>query len=256
MFESLLSMRVQAGHVWTDRALALATAIHLSVLATVVLAFHLVLVEVKSPNPPEALPIFVARAELKLPGPPEAGSFPRDVKPPKPTQDSLVQPKYVPEPVETETKTPESDPPAEVLTSEYDGVEHSGVDPTGVGPGNGTGGPGGSKGNGEGLPGSHSDNDAPIDAERDSSVTKPEAIEKADPIYPRLAQLSRIEGVVRLEAVIGVDGQVESVAVKDGNPVLAEAARTAVLRWRYRPALRGGQPIRVFMTVRVAFSLR
>ena len=53
---------------------------------------------------------------------------------------------------------------------------------------------------------------------------------------PDLARSMGIAGVVRLEAVISSDGSVKAVAVKGGDPVLAQAAVNAVRKWRWEPA--------------------
>jgi protein TonB len=77
-----------------------------------------------------------------------------------------------------------------------------------------------------------------------------------DPVYPALAQSSRKEGIVILEAVIDARGAVESVRVLRSQPLLDAAAVAAVQQWRFTPALLNGQPVPVVMTVTVNFSLK
>ena len=50
-------------------------------------------------------------------------------------------------------------------------------------------------------------------------------------------------GQVVLEAVIGADGRVKSVKVVSGHPLLVQAAKQAVIQWRYKPTLLDGQPV-------------
>jgi protein TonB len=88
-------------------------------------------------------------------------------------------------------------------------------------------------------------------------VTPPVALESIPLTYPELARRARAEGVVVLEAVIGVDGSVRDVRVLRGaNPLLDPAAVEAVRRWRYLPARIGERRVAVFLKVVVTFSLR
>jgi protein TonB len=88
-------------------------------------------------------------------------------------------------------------------------------------------------------------------------VTPPVAIETISPVYPELARRAHMEGVVVLEAVIGVDGSVRDVRVLRGaSPLLDPAALEAVRRWRYRAASVGARPVAVYLQVVITFSLR
>lgn len=88
-------------------------------------------------------------------------------------------------------------------------------------------------------------------------VTPPVAIETIAPVYPELARRAHVEGVVVLEAIIGVDGSVRDVRVLRGaSPLLDPAALEAVKRWRYRAASIGTRPVAVSLQVVITFSLR
>jgi protein TonB len=76
------------------------------------------------------------------------------------------------------------------------------------------------------------------------------------PRYPAIAQASRVEGVVILEAVISEDGSVQDVRVLRSKALLDDAAVEAVRQWRFTPTLLGGQPVPVVMTVTVSFTLK
>jgi protein TonB len=57
--------------------------------------------------------------------------------------------------------------------------------------------------------------------------------------------------------VIGEDGGVESAeVVASKNPMFDQTALDAVRRWRYRPALMNGKPVRVYFVVVVDFIVR
>ncbi len=75
------------------------------------------------------------------------------------------------------------------------------------------------------------------------------------PEYPALAKMARIQGTVRLEAVISRDGRVEDLKVLSGHPLLVKAAVEAVSRWRYQPTLLNGEPVEVLTTIDVNFRL-
>ena len=75
------------------------------------------------------------------------------------------------------------------------------------------------------------------------------------PQYPPLAKMARIQGIVRLEVVIGKDGTVQEVKVLSGHPLLIESALLAVSKWRYRPTLVNGEPVEVVSEVAVNFQL-
>lgn len=75
------------------------------------------------------------------------------------------------------------------------------------------------------------------------------------PTYPAAAKQGRIEGTVRLEAIIGEDGRVQNLQVASGHPLLAEAAVQAVRQWRYKPTYLNGQPVQVSTIIEVNFKL-
>ena len=76
------------------------------------------------------------------------------------------------------------------------------------------------------------------------------------PVYPPLAQESRVQGVVILEAMIDPEGNVADAKVLRGQPLLNDAAVEAVRQWRYTPTLLNGVPVPVIMTVTVSFTLQ
>lgn len=59
------------------------------------------------------------------------------------------------------------------------------------------------------------------------STTKPE--------YPAALRQAQIGGLVRLSATVEANGTVTKVQIRGGNPVLAESAVAAVMKWKYAP---------------------
>jgi TonB family protein len=57
-----------------------------------------------------------------------------------------------------------------------------------------------------------------------------------DPEYPTIMKNGHFDGQVRLDATVSANGTVSKVEVKGGNPILAQCASQAVVRWKYAPA--------------------
>lgn len=75
------------------------------------------------------------------------------------------------------------------------------------------------------------------------------------PVYPPLARAARVQGTVRLQAIIGTDGNIRNLRVMSGPPLLVKAALDAVQRWRYRATVLNGTPVEVSTEVEVNFTL-
>jgi TonB family protein len=80
-------------------------------------------------------------------------------------------------------------------------------------------------------------------------------INRVAPLYPPLARQARIQGTVMLLAVINKSGDVQSVQLISGHPMLAPAAIAAVKQWKYRPYLLNDEAVEVETTVQVNFTL-
>lgn len=87
-------------------------------------------------------------------------------------------------------------------------------------------------------------------------VQPPAKIVDVAPVYPPVAQAARVEGVVVIEATIGVDGRVQDARVLRSAPLLDAAALSAVRQWVYTPTRLHGAPVAVVMTVTVRFQLK
>lgn len=87
-------------------------------------------------------------------------------------------------------------------------------------------------------------------------VRPPAKLHHVAPVYPAIAQAARVQGVVIIQATIGVDGAVVDATVLRSIPLLDQAAIEAVRQWRFTPTRLNGQPVDVIMTVTVNFQLR
>ncbi|NZA28068.1 energy transducer TonB [Luteimonas sp. SJ-92] len=78
------------------------------------------------------------------------------------------------------------------------------------------------------------------------------------PRYPNEALAKGLQGTVLLEVLVDVDGTPIEVRIhqSSGHRVLDASARRHVLRnWRFRPAVRDGQPVQAIGLVPIDFSL-
>jgi periplasmic protein TonB len=124
--------------------------------------------------------------------------------------------------------------------------------------------PGGSEVARRGVPGSIGDPIAsilpppiakPVRPLRVSTMAVGNLAYRVQPAYPPLARSARIEGEVRLRAIISKMGVIENLEVLNGHPMLVKAAVEAVKQWRYRPYMLNGEPIEVETEITVNFTL-
>lgn len=77
-------------------------------------------------------------------------------------------------------------------------------------------------------------------------------LKKVEPDYPDEAKAAGVEGDVVFKIAIGIDGGVEEIHLRRGNPLLIEAAAKAVSKWQYEAYIFNGKPVEVetFATIR------
>ena len=66
------------------------------------------------------------------------------------------------------------------------------------------------------------------------------------PDYPAILKNAKIGGVVRLNANVLANGTVAHVHILGGNPILAESAVNAVMKWKYAPAASASNELVIF----------
>ena len=86
-------------------------------------------------------------------------------------------------------------------------------------------------------------------------VQRAKLVRRPMPRYPLAARQARIQGLVRLEAVIAEDGSIRSLRVLSGHPFLINEALEAVKQWHYQPTLLNGEPVAVITRIDVRFTL-
>lgn len=81
-------------------------------------------------------------------------------------------------------------------------------------------------------------------------------VTKVQPVYPPEARAARIQGQVVLKAQINQTGDVVSLELVSGHPLLAPAALEAVKQWKYKPYLLNGKAANVETQILVNFALK
>jgi len=81
------------------------------------------------------------------------------------------------------------------------------------------------------------------------------ALYQPRPVYPPLAIMAHVQGMVMLQAILGKDGTVQDLKVLSGHPLLVRAALDAVKTWRYQPTLLNSEPVDVLTEIDVNFNL-
>jgi TonB family protein len=80
-------------------------------------------------------------------------------------------------------------------------------------------------------------------------------LQKVTPKYPAEAKAALVQGVVKLQAVIGKDGTIQTLDLISGAPELVPSAMEAVKQWVYKPTLLNGNPVEVVTQIDVNYTL-
>ena len=80
-------------------------------------------------------------------------------------------------------------------------------------------------------------------------------LKQPPPSYPLIAKSSRVQGTVVMKVKIDTTGNVVSVVVLSGHPMLRDEAVDSVRHWKYAPTLCAGQPMTLTTRVNVNFAM-
>jgi len=203
------------------------------------------------PPPPPPPPAKIENApppppvvkKVTAPRPVVALEAPVPVAAPAPAAAAMVAPREVPK-----VAPPESSTAVAAIAVAVGG--------TGNGMGTAVGGP---------IAPSEDDSPAPVEvkAAGGGPVNLPEEAEPPEPDennpapeYPEAARTTGQEARVVLKVVVEKSGAVGRIQVLKGEEPFVAAAIAAVKAWRFTPATLDAQPIAVFLTIPVKFSLR
>jgi protein TonB len=91
-----------------------------------------------------------------------------------------------------------------------------------------------------------------------NGVSTPRLVKEVKPNYTPEAQAEKIQGTVRLTAVVREDGTVSDVKVVrslDAKYGLDAEGVKALQRWTFSPGMKDGKPVAVSVSVELAFHL-
>ncbi len=89
-------------------------------------------------------------------------------------------------------------------------------------------------------------------------VVKPELVSRVQPAYPPVARTKKVQGTVILSLLVTEKGDVSEVKVlreAGGSSGLNEAAVASARKWKFRPAVKEGKRVKVWVTYPVSFKL-
>lgn len=87
-------------------------------------------------------------------------------------------------------------------------------------------------------------------------VSAPSVIYKVDPEYSEEARKAKYSGSVMLAIIVDTEGHAREIhVVKSLGMGLDEKAMEAVEKWKFKPGMKGGQPVAVRATIEVNFRL-
>ena len=79
--------------------------------------------------------------------------------------------------------------------------------------------------------------------------------QKVNPVYPQAARTIRMSGVVKVDVMVDEEGKVSEVQKTSGPQMLQRAASDAIKKWKFKPFMRDGQPIKATGFVSFNFNL-
>src|SRR5262249_50380370 len=80
-------------------------------------------------------------------------------------------------------------------------------------------------------------------------------IHRVEPVFPEEAKRKGIQEFVRMRVTVAQDGTVKVVEIVSGDPELVDAAKQAVMQWRYTPFMNCGRPVEMRSMEHVKFQL-
>jgi protein TonB len=83
---------------------------------------------------------------------------------------------------------------------------------------------------------------------------RPEVVSSVPPQYPAELRKAKVEGAVTLVFVLDETGRVDDLRVENSSrPEFEKPALDAVRRWKFRPGMKDGEPVRTYMKLPIRF---
>lgn len=80
------------------------------------------------------------------------------------------------------------------------------------------------------------------------------ATQKVSPSYPTIARNARITGVVTVYLEVDEQGAVTAINRTDGPQMLRQAAVDAARKWKFKPTVIDGKPVRIMGFINFNFT--
>lgn len=85
---------------------------------------------------------------------------------------------------------------------------------------------------------------------------RPEPISQVPPAYPSELRKAKIEGLVTLAFILDAEGKVEDPRVeKSTRQEFEKPSIEAIKRWRFRPGMKDGKPVRTYVRIPMRFRV-
>jgi periplasmic protein TonB len=97
---------------------------------------------------------------------------------------------------------------------------------------------------------------ADVGLQKNAGVTAPVPLNAVTAHYTTEARKARITGICVVRVTVDVDGKPRDPEVtKSLDPGLDQEALKAVMQYRFKPAMRGAQPVPVRIALEISFKL-
>lgn len=85
---------------------------------------------------------------------------------------------------------------------------------------------------------------------------RPEPVSQVAPTYPAELRKAKVEGVVTLVFLLSEEGRVEDARIENSSrPEFEKPALEAIRKWRFRPGMKEGQPVRTYIRIPMRFRV-
>lgn len=94
---------------------------------------------------------------------------------------------------------------------------------------------------------------------KNDQVSNPVVVVEKKPAYTKAAMEKKIQGAIELSAIIDKEGKPTEIRVVkslDSEYGLDDSAVSALKGWRFKPALKDGEPVRFLVSIEMTFTLR
>lgn len=89
-----------------------------------------------------------------------------------------------------------------------------------------------------------------------TTSTEPELLNKVPPNYPQTARSLRIQGAVKLRALVDQSGKIVDLEFMSGPLAFYQSTREAVMQWTYKPRMQNGEPVKFVTDIVTHYAIQ